>query len=138
MSDLSLISLGQEDFLIIKESGTREESLHTERLELQKYVTKDVATVYDVCLKESKKIIGWIAIFEDDAFDEICYLIDEPFRNRGYCTEAVLEILKHNSDKTFYLIINKGNIASKKVAQKLGFVYDSRAKCYYNKKESRQ
>lgn len=91
----------------------------TERLILKKEITIDaVSNVYSILLRESKEKIGTINLLFDG---EIWYQIYKDFRNKGYATEAVSEIINSNINKYFYLVIDYRNKPSIKVAKKLGF-----------------
>lgn len=97
------------------------ESISTERLILQRRETPDnVSTVYSILLKQTEQVIGNVMLIQDG---EIWYKIYEPFRKRGYATEAVAKVMEVVvTDIDFYLSINPNNKASRKVAKKLGFV----------------
>ena len=91
----------------------------TKRLILKEYQEPDlVFTKYSILLKSSKQEIGEVTICYDG---EIWYTIEKPFRKKGYATEAVSKLIKKSNRNRFYLLIHNSNIASKKVAQKLGF-----------------
>lgn len=92
--------------------------IKTERLLLKKSNDTDGTNVlYSVCLKTNEEKIGEVVLVYDG---EIWYRIDEKYRNNGYATEAVQEIVK-KSYKEHYLSIDQTNLASRKVAKKLGF-----------------
>jgi len=100
------------------------DTIHTERLILRKEPTPDfVSTVYAILLKESQEKIGEVTLIYDG---EIWYKINQPFRRKGYATEAVSKLIEISKQSYFYLSIDFMNKASKKVAKKLGFIYKKR------------
>lgn len=91
----------------------------TERLILKKQLDFQLTLiVFFVVLKETNEKIGEITMVYDG---EIWYEIDESFRNQGYVTEAVAKLIDVSQRKYFYLSIIHLNLASIKVARKLGF-----------------
>ncbi len=97
------------------------ESIPTERLILQRRKTPDnISTKYAMLLKETKQEIGNVILVYDG---EIWYKVYEPFRKRGYATEAVARVMEVvKTDIDFFLSIESKNTASRKVAKKLDFV----------------
>lgn len=90
---------------------------------------------YAVCLKEDGKAIGSIGLMIETASNlnlpdtegEIGYWIGVPFWGQGFIPEAVKELLCHGFED---LKLNKiwcgyfeGNIKSKRVQEKCGFIY---------------
>lgn len=90
---------------------------------------------YAVCLKEDGKAIGSIGLMVGTASNlnlpdtdgEIGYWIGVPFWGQGLIPEAVRELLRHGFED---LRLNKiwcgyfeGNIKSKRVQEKCGFIY---------------
>lgn len=90
---------------------------------------------YAVCLKEDGKAIGSIGLMVGTASNlnlpdtegEIGYWIGVPFWGQGLIPEAVRELLRHGFED---LKLNKiwcgyfeGNIKSKRVQEKCGFIY---------------
>ena len=68
------------------------ESIPTERLILQRRKTPDnISTKYAMLLKETKQEIGNVILVYDG---EIWYKVYEPFRKRGYATEAVARVME--------------------------------------------
>ncbi|MCL2832213.1 MAG: GNAT family N-acetyltransferase [Treponema sp.] len=82
-----------------------------------------------VVLKETNELIGMAGIIPKDIegqnFYEINYYIDKNHQNIGFAAEIAAGILSHHREKaginTFIVIIDKNNIASIKVAEKIGF-----------------
>lgn len=115
--DINIIKLA-EYFSMNKDKYP--DKIKTKRLLLEKSDETDCATVlYSVCLnlEETQEKIGEVVLIFDG---EIWYKMNETYRNKGYATEALTEILKL-STKKHYLSIENKNEASKKVAKKLGF-----------------
>ena len=94
------------------------EQIWTDRLILIKSEMTSSTITYSISMiieEESK--IGEISLVSDG---EILYGMSSEYRNHGYMTEALTGILEE-SRRSHYLEIGNDNIASKKVAKKLGF-----------------
>ena len=95
----------------------------------------EVEESYAICLKESGTLIGGIALkfkgdtdlTDKDNECELGYWIGKPFWNHGYITEAAEEIIRHAFvDKGASIVWvgrYEGNERSKRVQEKLGFVF---------------
>ncbi|MBQ8696949.1 MAG: GNAT family N-acetyltransferase [Clostridia bacterium] len=87
---------------------------------------------YAVCLKEDGNPIGSIGFHRNDLAEledeyELGYWIGKPFWGRGLIPEAAREMLRHAFEE---LKMNRiwcgyydGNVKSRRVQEKLGFVY---------------
>lgn len=94
-----------------------------------------VAETYAVCLKENNKAIGSISLKMGDATDmtdqedecELGYWIGKPYWGYGLIPEAARELLRHGFEelgmKKIWCGYYDGNEKSKRVQEKLGFVY---------------
>lgn len=107
-------------------------------VENSRQIIKDVLSAketYAVCLKEDNKAIGCIGltIGKDSNLDlpdnegEIGYWLGVPFWGRGLITEATKEMICYgfedlNLDKIWCAYFD-GNIKSKRVQEKCGFIY---------------
>ena len=89
---------------------------------------------YAVCLKDSGKPIGSIGLHRNDmatAEDEyeLGYWIGKPFWGQGFIPEAAREILRYAFEtlgmKRIWCGYYDGNEKSRRVQEKLGFVYQS-------------
>jgi RimJ/RimL family protein N-acetyltransferase len=87
---------------------------------------------YAVCLKEDEKAIGSVGlhrndIAEDDDEYELGYWIGKPFWGQGLIPEASREILRYAFEELGMARIwcghYDGNVKSRRVQEKLGFVY---------------
>jgi RimJ/RimL family protein N-acetyltransferase len=87
---------------------------------------------YAVCLKEDEKAIGSVGlhrndIAEDDDEYELGYWIGKPFWGQGLIPEASREILRYAFEELGMARIwcghYDGNTKSRRVQEKLGFVY---------------
>ena len=102
------------------------------------YVIKNVlngAECYAVCEKENGKAIGAIELklnghtdmTERDDECELGYWLGKPFWGRGYMPEAAKELIRHGFEQlgmnTIWCGYYEGNHKSKRVQEKLGFVY---------------
>lgn len=93
------------------------------------------AECYAICEKENGKAIGAIELklngntdmTERDDECELGYWLGKPFWGRGYVPEAAREILRHGFEElgmnTIFCGYYEGNQKSKRVQEKLGFVY---------------
>lgn len=98
---------------------------------------------YAVCLKEDNKAIGSIGLMLGstsnlklpDSEGELGYWIGVPFWGKGYIPEAAKELIRHGfEDLKLYKIwcgYFDGNIKSKRVQEKCGFVYQRTDKDIY-------
>jgi len=90
---------------------------------------------YAICEKAAGKAIGAISLKLNGSTDmterddecELGYWIGRPFWGRGYVPEAAREILRHGFEElgmtTIWCGYYDGNQKSKRVQEKLGFVY---------------
>ena len=93
------------------------------------------AECYAVCEKENGKAIGAIELklnghtdmTERDDECELGFWLGKPFWGRGYIPEAAGELIRHGFGKlgmtTIWCGYYEGNRKSKRVQEKLGFVY---------------
>lgn len=91
--------------------------------------------IYAVCLKENNKAIGSIGLHLNGSTDltnkddecELGYWIGKPFWGNGYITEAAKEIIRYGFEDLnmtkIWCAYYDGNTKSKRVQEKLGFVY---------------
>ena len=101
-------------------------------------VIKDVfngAECYAICEKENGKAIGAIELklnghtdmTERDDECELGYWLGQPFWGRGYVPEAAREILRHGFENlgmnTIWCGYYDGNQKSRRVQEKVGFIY---------------
>ena len=92
---------------------------------------KERHDLWYIVLKNSKKLIGMAGLLSkeinNEKFYEINYFIEEKHWNKGFATEITNGIMDHflktEAIKTFIAIIDKENIASIKVAGKIGMKY---------------
>lgn len=90
---------------------------------------------YAICEKGNNKAIGAIELklkgrtdmADRDDECELGYWLGKPFWNKGYMTEAAKEILRHGFEDlgmtTVWCGYYDGNKRSKRVQEKVGFVY---------------
>ena len=90
----------------------------TDRLSIKKKLTFGCTVFYTIFLKSSEIAIGSVQMFDGG---EIWYQISSDFRNQGYVTEAISKIISTSTAPSFYLSICSTNLASLRVAEKLGF-----------------
>lgn len=84
-----------------------------------------------VCLKENDEIIGRIGLSNRDIDDsmrlELGYIIGKDYQRQGYAYEACKGVLDFVKNKlyvnTVIIVTEKENIASVRLAEKLGFKY---------------
>ena len=108
---------------------TKEERIAFLERKLSKY-EQGLAGQLTVCLKDGTQI-GLIGLSIDEEKDtgKIGYIFDYDYCNKGYCTEACNKLMKIGFDRLHLKSINAdtvdGNMSSKRVLEKLGFVYQS-------------
>ena len=90
---------------------------------------------YAICLKENGTIVGDISLSfkgntdltDKDDECELGYWMGKPYWNNGYITEAAKEIIRHAFDdlgvSTIWVGRYEGNDRSKRVQEKLGFIF---------------
>ena len=90
---------------------------------------------YAVCEKNSNQAIGAVALKRNGHTDmtekedecELGYWLGKPFWGRGYIPEAAAELIRHGFEDlgmtTIWCGYYDGNEKSKRVQEKLGFVY---------------
>ena len=106
---------------------TREERIVFIEKKLKKY-DNGLAGQLTVCLKDETPIglIG-LNVDENNNTGEIGYIFDSDYCNKGYCTEACQKLLEIGFNKLNLKSISadtvNGNVSSKRVLEKLGFVY---------------
>ena len=93
------------------------------------------AECYAICLKEDNRAIGAIELKLNGTTDmtdrddecELGYWIGQPFWGNGYMPEAAKELLRHGFEdldmKTIWCGYYEGNSKSKRVQEKVGFLY---------------
>lgn len=93
------------------------------------------AECYAICEKGNNKAIGAIELklnghtdmTESDDECELGYWLGKPFWGRGYVPEAAKEILRHGFEdigmNTIWCGYYDGNVKSKRVQEKVGFLY---------------
>ena len=94
-----------------------------------------VEECYAICEKENNKAIGAISLklngntdmTERDDECEMGYWLGKPYWGRGYMPEAARELLRHGFEDlgmtTVWIGYYDGNMKSKRVQEKVGFVY---------------
>lgn len=93
------------------------------------------AECYAICERENNKAIGAIELklnghtdmTERDDQCELGYWLGKPFWGRGYVPEAAAELIRHGFEElgmtTIWCGYYDGNSKSKRVQEKMGFVY---------------
>ena len=119
--------------------------VHTS-VENSREIIRDVLSAeetYAVCLREDNKAIGSVGLMigEHSNLDlpdeegEIGYWIGVPFWGRGLIPEAVQELIRHGFEdlklKRLWCGYFDGNIKSRRVQEKCGFVYHHTNKDIY-------
>ena len=107
-------------------------------VEESKDIIKNVfngAECYAICEKENNIAIGAVELKLNGHTDmtkrddecELGYWLGQPFWGRGYMPEAARELLRHGFEElgmtTIWCSYYDGNVKSKRVQEKLGFVF---------------
>lgn len=105
-----------------------------ESLEVIKHVFQG-AECYAICEKGNDRAIGAIELLLNGYTDltdrddecELGYWLGKPFWGRGYMPEAVRELIRHGFEdlgmNTIWCAYYEGNDKSRRVQEKVGFVY---------------
>lgn len=98
--------------------------------------------VFSIVLKEKNKMIGTVSIYQENCLRRIKqvrqlgFSLSDKYWNNGYMTEALKGVIKYIFDNTDAKVIEVGhhsdNLRSKRVIEKLGFIYDGRI-CMFKK-----
>ena len=112
-NDVDLLLKMDKQEITQKYLGGIKNKTREERIEFLKKKTNS----YTVYLKDNTPI-GFIGINKNN---ELGYIFDYDYCNKGYCTEACKELLNSVNLKEIYANIIKGNDSSKRVLEKLGF-----------------
>jgi RimJ/RimL family protein N-acetyltransferase len=85
---------------------------------------------WSVCSRATGEFIGsmGLSIFNEQDGAEMHYWFGEKFWNNGYCTEAakrtILHVFENLKLHRLQITHRKGNLASKRVVEKCGFVFE--------------
>lgn len=101
--------------------------------ELAEQIRKDMESedIFCIVIKESGRVIGMIDVGQDTLRYGVkalglSYYLGEAYTAKGYMTEALREIMRHVFEDREADILSirafKDNLASRKLAEKLGFV----------------
>lgn len=88
--------------------------------------------LWSVVLKETGQVIGRAGLSVRQGFDlpELGFVIDVPHQRKGYGLEVCRAILGYAKEELAFeqvqALVDKDNFISKKLLEKLGFVYDGR------------
>jgi ribosomal-protein-alanine N-acetyltransferase len=116
--------------------GRRPDSIEFERYHLRRHIANYYDThgfgLWAAVLKENNELIGRCGLIyqqvEGTQEVEVSYLIDRHYWGRGLATEAAREAVKLGFEKYKFprivAMINPANIASVRVAQKIGMKYE--------------
>ena len=94
---------------------------------------------FAVCLKEDNKAIGSVMlhrmdIAEDDDEYDFGYWLGKQFWGQGIIPEASRELIRYAFDECgierIYCVYSDGNVKSRRVQEKLGFIYHSTIEDY--------
>jgi len=87
---------------------------------------------WGIVLAGRRKIIGWAGLqyLPELGETEVGFLLDRPYWGKGYATEAALASLKfgfdHCSLHSIIALVHPHNLASRRVLEKCGMVYQHR------------
>ena len=116
--------------------GRRPDSVEFERYHLRRHIANYYERhdfgLWAVVLKENGRLIGRCGLIyqqiEGTQEVEVSYLIDKHYWGQGLATEAAREVLKLGFEKyklpRLVAVINPENIASVRVAEKVGMKYE--------------
>lgn len=92
---------------------------------------ENVRVLLAIVHKKNQHLIGWVGVFPNEMLEEedreIAYAISKDYRNQGHMTEAVQgmvnQIFKLSKLERIVAIVKPHNRASRRVVEKLGFIY---------------
>lgn len=92
-------------------------------------------------VSEPDECVGMVAFFLVDNRNEFCeveYCMGRDFQNRGYVTEAVKAVTAYAFDTVCFNRVQVScrhvNLASKRVIEKCGFIYEGTLRQFFNHK----
>ena len=144
-----LVKEWEEDGFEIKTFSTSLVVMETERLLIRRITRKDMAALFaimgkpEVILKESGNLIGQAglmkSIINGNEAVELGYILDNAYWHNGYGTEAARACLEYAFEelglKTVCCSIRPENVASIRVAERLGMTLCGSHTVIYNEKE---
>ena len=116
--------------------GRRPDSVEFERYHIRRHIAdyydKHGFGLWAVTLKENNRLVGRCGLLyqqiEDAREAEVTYLIDRLYWGRGLATEAAREAVRLGFEKyklpRIVAVIDRRNLASVRVAEKLGMQYE--------------
>ena len=72
-----------------------------------------------------RALAGWLGSFEREGRREVCYWLGREWWGRGIASAALREFIAGEAQRPLYAGIAKRNLASVRVVEKCGFVFDS-------------
>jgi len=140
---LFLRTLAESDAALLKdyiaEVETEEEAMEWIRGVTTRNSANDVCFMFYIWLIQSNELIGRVYFHKKVDLDnevEIGYWTIDEHRNKGYATEAAKAVVKFAFEQAgqdeLAAIIDRENIASRRVIEKLGFVYHGERIVYDN------
>ncbi len=78
--------------------------------------------MWAIKIKDNGETIGFAGVDENM---RLSYIISEPYRRKGYCTEAlkaIIDYMEMTTEEDIFCNISEENTASIKVAEKMGFI----------------
>lgn len=86
---------------------------------------------WSICDRSSEQFIGsmGLSLYKEQEGAEMHYWLGEPFWNKGYCTEAakrtIVYVFEELKLHRLQITHREGNIASRRVIEKCGFVFEA-------------
>lgn len=115
---------------------------HPDKIQTAKTLIRFIeeGEVWAIVEKESGKVIGSIGLHKGrfvtgDSVQSLGYVLREDKWGKGYMTEAAKEVVRHGFEQMKLEMISVGhfdfNARSKRVIEKLGFIFEARLRNYY-------
>lgn len=130
------------NFLSWDEHKTKEQVIKFIKNTLIEYNESDSRYTWGIELKENKKLIGAISIFNigyQSKRVEVSYILNQSFQGKGYMYEALISIIDFIMNDLNYIRVQAkctvDNLPSEKVMKKVNMKYEGKLMKYWKIKE---
>ncbi len=127
------------DFLLMSRKKTLEETRSFMRVAYLSHVQQGLPEALVVCLRSSGVVIGIVNIhtIKHEDIGEVGFMLHADYQNQGYMSEALRAYQKAAFQqlgiRRLEVMHEEHNVASQKVIEHCGFVYEGRLRAYYLK-----
>ncbi|MGL5541597.1 MAG: GNAT family N-acetyltransferase [Erysipelotrichaceae bacterium] len=127
------------DSLLMSRKVHLDETRSFLRIAYLSHVQQGIPEAMVVCLRENGKVIGIVNIhtIKHEDIGELGFMMHADYQNQGYMSEAVkafIECVFHTLElRRLEVMHEEHNLASQRVIEHCGFVYEGRLRAYYVK-----